>query len=79
MRTQSFSSALPCAVLPEPELGCPASLEPRAANAVRQAIKLAFVDSFRLIACIAAARSWRSASIAAVLLKGPSPDGGQVQ
>jgi len=57
----------------------PAGLDPTVANAVRQAINLAFVDSFRLIAYFAAALSWLSAIIAAVLLKGQSPEGRQVQ
>jgi EmrB/QacA subfamily drug resistance transporter len=57
----------------------PAGLEPPTANAVRQAIKLAFVDSFRLVACLAAALSWLSAVISAALLRGQSPEERPVQ
>lgn len=55
------------------EAKVPPGLSPETAAAVKQAIRGAFVDAFRVLAVLAAALSWAAALIAALLLPGRNP------
>ncbi len=47
----------------------PSSLDPATQDAVKQAIRLSFVDTFRLVAYISAAMAWIAAAVSAVLVE----------
>ena len=60
-----------------PQLGAatvPPGVAPAQAPAVRAAIKLAFVDAFRVVALISTGLAWLSAAMAALLIA-PHPAG----
>ena len=50
----------------------PAELLPAQAAAARQAIRQAFVDTFRVVMLVCAALAWLSAGMAAVFVRGPA-------
>jgi MFS family permease len=49
----------------------PAGATPEQSDAIRQAIRLAFVDAYRVVMLVCAALAWLAATMAALLVRGP--------